>query len=126
MTELRKLIKELYCSILTKVRISRLVTTTYPPRLFSNMLPEPLRRDIGLGEHPALTYEFVLHALLSNRLLNNLNRAPDPPILTPDERNDILQAEGLVPIPPGTEAAIGEVIGSLLNHILLSRFGPVP
>ena len=127
MNELKKLIKELYCSILTKVRISRLVKTTTPAPLLSNMLPEPLRRDIGLGEYNALTYEVVLHALLSDNLLYmDLNRGlPGPPILTRDERNEILQAEGLVPIPPGAQEMVGRVRGSLLNHIRLSRLGPV-
>jgi hypothetical protein len=121
MNELKKLIKELYCSILTKVRISRLVKAAA-----AHLLPEPLRRDIGLGEYNHLTYEFVLHALLSDNLLNNLSRGlPGPPILTPEERNEILQAEGLVAIPDGAQEMVGRVHGSLLNHIRLSRLGPV-
>ena len=122
--ELTKLIKELYCSILAKVRISRLA---HP----SAGIPQEVVNDIGLTGLANISYESVLKALLSDRLVGALEEGLRPPgyqsladqtpILTQVELNSIRMAEGVgARIAPPRH----DLIEALYRHILLSRLPP--
>jgi len=121
---LKKLIKELYCSILAKVRISRLAHpgAGIPPEVFN---------DIGLTGLANISYESVLQALLSDILVGALEEGLRPPgyqsladqtpILTQVELNSIRMAEGVgARIAPPRR----DLIEALYRHILLSRLPP--
>ena len=134
--ELAKLIKELYCSILAKVRISRLAYTvqyadsqtdsagrpvpkaTVTPVHGGGLdepLPDPLRVDIGLeGATSVVTYGVVLQALLSDQMVGGAAGALGE-ILSEGERRSIRAAEGLTVA--GVPVADDEIIGLLTAHI---------
>ena len=134
--ELAKLIKELYCSILAKVRISRLAYTvqyagsqtdsagrpvpkaTVTPVHGGGLdepLPDPLRVDIGLaGATSVVTYGVVLQALLSDQMVGGAAGALGE-ILSEGERRSIRAAEGLTVA--GVPVADDEIIGLLKTHI---------
>mgnify|MGYP006126830207 CR=1 FL=1 len=113
--ELTKLIKELYCSILAKVRISRLAHVVGQPGL-DEPLPDPLRVDIGLeGAPPGVTYVVVLQALLSDNMVSGPAGALGE-ILSEGERRSIRAAEGL-----DGDGGDDEIIGLLKTHIFHAK-----
>ena len=130
--KLKKLIKELYCSILAKVRISKLAhgggggdgSRKY-------LLPDPLRKDIGLespdlnapfdrSAAPGIPYYWILFALLSDNLLDPLNSSlGGDKVLTDEQRNEIMSAEGINQAAgegPRQREYIQKLISALLDH----------
>jgi len=142
---LKKLIKELYCSILTKVRISKLANgqvgpmanrPAEPARLH---LPDQLRNDIGLESpelnftaaprpYPGIPYYWILYALLSDNLLTALQTGlGGDRILTVEQRQEIMVSENINDLGAGgggMQGYIQKLVDALLDHFRYAQEGP--
>ena len=140
---LKKLIKELYCSILTKVRISKLangqVDANQPAEPVRLHLPDQLRNDIGLESpglnftaaprpYPGIPYYWILYALLSDNLLTALQTGlGGDRILTVEQRQEIMVSENINDLGAGgggMQGYIQKLVDALLDHFRYAQEGP--